>query len=169
MSPTLPKKKKQYTQQESHDALFGACFYQVNGELESTDAAPEVPHPSPSGTQRPTRLPARRSASGFFFFFFSQIHADSTQFAPTRLDSCQIGFDSHQTGLIRPKWGCIRHIRSYRLAADTAETGRKRPKSALNMVGKAETCLLLYFFCESRHSNVFFKNILIVKIYRKYK
>ena len=31
------------------------------------------------------------------------------------------------------------------------------------------SCLLLSLFCESRHSNVFFKNILIVKIYRKYK
>ena len=32
--------------------------------LESTDAAPEVPHP------RPTLLPACLSASVFFFFFF---------------------------------------------------------------------------------------------------
>ena len=30
-------------------------------------------------------------------------------------------------------------------------------------------CLLLSLFCESRHSNVFFKNILIVKLCRKYK
>ena len=29
--------------------------------------------------------------------------------------------------------------------------------------------LLLSLFCESRHSNGFFKNILIVKIYKKYK
>ena len=36
------------------------------------------------------------------------------------------------------------------------------------MAGKTEICLLLYFLCELRHSNVFFKNILIVKIYRKY-
>ena len=34
------------------------------------------------------------------------------------------------------------------------------------MAGKGETCILLSFFCESR-PNVFFKNILIVKIYRK--
>ena len=82
---------------------------------------------------------------------------------PMWLDSCR-------TGLIRPKSGRISHIRSYELAADTTDTAktcRKRPKSALNMVGKAETCFLLSFFCESRHSNVFFKNILIVKIYRK--
>ena len=39
--------------------------------LESTDAAPEVPHP------RPTLLPACLSASAFFFFFFSRIRADT--------------------------------------------------------------------------------------------
>ena len=111
--------------------------------LESTDTALEVPHP------HPTRLPARRSASSFFFFFFF------LGFVPTRLDSCRIGFNSRRTRLIRPESGCIGHIRSY-------------PKSALNMAGKAETCLLLYFFCELRHSDVFFKNILIVKIYIKY-
>ena len=31
------------------------------------------------------------------------------------------------------------------------------------------SCLLLSLFCEPRTYNVFFKNILIVKIYRKYK
>ena len=64
------------------------------------------------------------------FFFFSRIRADSARFAPMRLDSCRIGFDLRRTGLIRPKSGCISHIGSYRLAADTAETGRKRPKQA---------------------------------------
>ena len=109
-------------------------------KLESADAAPEVPHP------RPTRLPARRTASAFFFFFF-------LGFEPMRLDSCQIGFDSRRTGLIQPKSSRIGHIELYWPAADTAETGRKKaetrrklPKSALNMVGKAETCILLSFF-----------------------
>ena len=64
-----------------------------------------------------------------------------------RLDSCQIGFDSHRIGLIRPKSG---HIGPYRPAAEigrkTAGTGRKRPKSALNMAVKAENCILLSFF-----------------------
>ena len=99
------------------------------------------------GTRRPTRLPARRTASAFFFFFFF------LGFAPTRLDSCRIGFDSRRIGLIRPKSSRIGHIGSYRPAADTAEigrktagTGRKRPKSALNMAVKAETCILLSFF-----------------------
>ena len=115
-------------------------------------STPEVPH------LHPTRLPARRFASAFFFFFFFFFLG----FTPTWLNS-------HRTGLIRPKSSCIGHIGSYQPSADTAETCWKRPKSALNMAGKAETCLLLSFFCESRHSNVFFKNILIVKIYRKYK
>ena len=117
-------------------------------KLESTDAAPEVPHP------RPMRLPARQTASAFFYiYFFSRIRADSARFAPMRLDSCRIGFDLRRTGLIRPKLGRIDHIGSYRPAADTAETGRKTvethrkwPKLALNMAGKAETCLLLSFF-----------------------
>ena len=101
-------------------------------KLESTDAAPEVPHP------HPTRLPARRTASAIFFFFLG--------FAPTRLDSCRIGFDSRRTRLIQPKSGRIGHIGLYRPVADTAETRRKQPKSALNMAEKAETCILLSFF-----------------------
>ena len=104
--------------------------------------------------------PASVRVCVFFFFFFPWIRTDSAQFALTRLDSCWIGFDLRRTGLIRPKTGHIGHIGSYRSAADTAKTCRKRPKSALNMARKAETCLLLSFFCESRHSNMFFKNIL---------
>ena len=126
--------------------------------LESTDAAPGVPHPRPTrrdagrGVRRgcPRVGPHRRL---FYFFFFSWIRADSARFAPMRLDSCQIGFDSRRIGLIRPKSGRIDHIGSYRPAADTAETGRKtagtgrkRPKSALNMAVKAENCILLSFF-----------------------
>ena len=111
--------------------------WKENNYLESTDAAPEVPH------LHPTRLPARRTVSRFFFFFFF------LGFAPMRLDSCRIGFDSRRIGLIRPKSGHIGHIGTYRPAADTAdtaETGRKRPKSALSMAGKSETCILLSFF-----------------------
>ena len=119
--------------------------------------------------RHPTWLPARRLA--FAFFFFSQIRADSAQFALMRLDSCRIGYDSRRTGLIRPKSGCISHIGSYRPAA---ETGWKRPKHAGNgrnwpwiWPEKPKLAFFFLFFCESRHSNVFFKNILIVKIYRK--
>ena len=114
---------------------------------------------------------ARMSVRVYVFFFLG--------FALTRLDSCRISFDSHRTGLIWPKSGCIGHIGSYRPAADT---GWKRPIQAGNgwyMPDTAEIGLEYgrksrnlpssFFFCESRHSNVFFKNILIVKIYRKYK
>ena len=114
--------------------------------LESTDAAPEVPHPRP--TWRDAGRSVRRGCPRVrpclhFFFFFSRIRADSAQFTPMRLDSCRIGFDSRWTGLIRPKSD---RIRSYRPTANTAETGWKWPKSDLNMAGKAETCILLSFF-----------------------
>ena len=82
----------------------------------------------------------------FFFFFFSDsrrlgsIHADAARFVPNRLQ-------------FAPNWADSAKIGPYRLTADTAETGWKtaetcwkRPKSALNMAGKAETCLLLSFF-----------------------
>ena len=110
--------------------------------LESSDAAPEVPHP------RPTRLPARRTASGFFFFF-PWIRADAARFVPNRLRFAPNRADSAKIGPYRP-------YRAYRPTADTAETaetgrktaetGRKRPKSALSMAGKSETCILLSFF-----------------------
>ena len=114
----------------------------IEKNLESTDVTPEVPHP------HPTRLPARWSA---FVFFFSWIHADLAWFAPNRADSARIG--------------------PYRLAA---ETGRNWP-----WIWPEKRKLAFFFFFlfflffifiiyESRHSNVFFKNILIVKIYRKY-
>ena len=93
--------------------------------VESTNVAPEVPHP------RPTRPDAGRDVwrgcpcVGLCLRFFF------LEFAPTQLDSCWIGFDSRRTELIRPK---------------QAGNGRNRVKSALNMAGKAETCLLLSFF-----------------------
>ena len=70
----------------------------------------------------------------FFFFFIG--------FAPTWLDSCRIGFDSCRTGLIRPELG---RIESYWPVADTAETGRKWPKSALKLIGTAEILTLEVF------------------------
>ena len=60
-----------------------------------------------------------------FFFFFPS-------------DSGRIGFDSCRIRLIRPESGRIGHIRLYWLATDTAETGRKRPKSALKLAGTAK-------------------------------
>ena len=134
----------------------------MNPCLESMDVALEVPYP------RPTRLPACRTASAFFFFFFSNSHqlgsirADAARFAPMRLDSRRIGFDSPRTELIRPKPGRIGHIRSYRLAADTADTSRKTAETGRNMPETAEISLeygrkiqnlhCSFFFSESRHS-----------------
>ena len=124
----------------------------MSHKIESTDVAPEVPYPRPTwdaASNAIARTSIRICVFFFFFFFLG--------FASTRLDSCQIGFDSRRigfdsrrTGLIRPKSGRIDHIESYQLAAETgrktAETCRKQSKSALNMAGKAETCLLLSFF-----------------------
>ena len=105
----------------------------------------------------------------FFFFFFSQIRADSARFAPMRLDSCRIGFDWRRIGLIRPKSVRIGHIGTYRPAADTAdtaETGRKRPKSALSMAVKSETCILLSFFVNQGLVCVFKKYFNSKNIYK---
>ena len=44
---------------------------------------------------------------------------------------------------------------------ETAEIGLEYGRKSRNLPSS------FFFFCESRHSNVFFKNILIVKIYRK--
>ena len=76
--------------------LWSHIFFNLNfatNMLESTDAAPEVPHP------RPTRLPARRTASAFFFFFFF------LGFAPTRLDSCRCGSIRAESASIRAESG----------------------------------------------------------------
>ena len=68
-------------------------MWKVSFSLESTNAAPEVPHP------HPTRLPARRSVSAFFFFFFF------LGFTPTRLDSCQCGSIHAELALICAELG----------------------------------------------------------------
>ena len=170
--PTKKKKEFPYFLQ-SHEPYYFVLFiiwlfcfiFVLHDMLESTDAAPGVPHPRP--TRRPTRLPARRTISGFFFFF-SRIRADSARFAPMRLDSCRIGFDSRRIGLIRPKSGRIGHIGTYRPAADTvdtaetgrktAETGRNRPETAeigLEYGCKIRNLHSSFFFCESRPSMCF--------------
>ena len=85
------------------------------------------------GTRRPTRLPARRTASGFFFFFFffsdsrrlGSIRADAARFVPNRLRFAPNRADSAKIGPYRP-------YRTYRPAADTAETGRKQAETGRN-------------------------------------
>ena len=97
----------------------------------------------------------------FFFFFFSDsrrlgsIRADAARFVPNRLRFAPNRADSAKIGPYRPYRVVSAGGRYGRNRPETAETCRKRPKSALNMAGKVETCLLLSFFCESRHSNVF--------------
>ena len=130
---------------------------------ESMDAAPKVPHlrPTRRDAGRGVRCGCPRVGPGLrFFFFFSRIRADSARFAPMRLDSCRIGFDLRRTGLIRPKSGRIGHIRSYRLAADTAEIGRNMPEMVeidLEYGRKIWNLHSSFFFCESRHSMCFLK------------
>ena len=121
-------------------------------KLESTDAAPEVPHP------RPTRLPAHRTASAIFFFFFSDsrrlssICTDAAQFAPNRADSAKIG-----------------PYRPYRVVSAGGRYGQNRPKNGRNRPETAEIGLEYgcqsrnlhssFFFCESRHSMCFLRII----------
>ena len=137
--------------------------WMVYYQLESTDAAGRVAHPSP------TQLTACRCR---VWFFFSRIRADSARFALMRLDSRQIGFHSRRIRLIQPKSGRISHIGSYRPATDTAETGRNRPWNSLEQPKFwPQICFLpsSFFVLWIKYINMFFKNILIVKIYRKYK
>ena len=104
--------------------LKGINFQPQANKLESTNTTGRVPHPRPTrdaASDVVTRMSVPRLC---FFFFFSRICADSARFTPTWLDSCQIGFDSHRTGLIRPESGHIGHIGSYRPAIDTAETAK---------------------------------------------
>ena len=117
------------------------------------------------GTRCPTRLPARRTASGFFFFFF---FSDSRRCGSIRAESASIRAESGWFGQnravsaisavsvrigrrpilpIRPKQAGKR--------PKQAETGRNRPKSALSMAGKSENLHSSFFFCESRPSMCF--------------
>ena len=100
----------------------------------------------------PTRCPTRLPTSELFFFLL--------RFVLTWLDSRRFGFNSRRTEPYQPYWVV--------LAGD--RNGRNKPKSALPLARTAEiptseaqkcvSCLLLSLFCESRHSNMFFKNIL---------
>ena len=130
--------------------------WMVYYQLESTDAAGRVVHPSPM------QLTARQCR---VWFFFSWICADSARFEPMQLDSRRIE-------LIRPESGRIGHIGSYRPATDAAKTGWNRPwNSPEQPKFWPQMCFLpsSFFVLWIKYINMFFKNILIVKIYRKYK
>ena len=95
--------------------------------LESTDAAPEVPHP------RPTRLPARWTTSALFFSSDSRrlgsICADAAQFVPNRLWFTPNRADSAKIGPYRP----YRALSAGgRYGRNRPENGRNRPKHAGN-------------------------------------
>ena len=102
-----------------------------------------------------------------FFFFFSDsrrldsIRADAARFVLNRLRFASNRADSAKIGPYRP----------YRVVSTGGRYGRNRPETAEIGLeyGRKSRNLPSFFFCESRHSNVFFKNILIVKIYIKYK
>ena len=82
-------------------------------------STPEVPH------LHPTRLPARRFASAFFFFFFSRIHADLAQFTPNWSDSAKIE-------LYRP-YRVVSAIGRYgRNMLETAEIGLESSRNSRN-------------------------------------
>ena len=131
-----------------------------------------------------TRLPVRQCRI-WAFFFFPQICANSAWFALNWADSTRIGLywpnwvvsAGNRNGQNGPK-SVLNH-------AGIAKIGFEWGPNILNLSFLnfilnicyffcvfflfCVSCLLLSLFCESRHSNVFFKNILIVKIYRKYK
>ena len=122
--------------------------------LESTDAAPEVPHPRP--TRRDAGHGVRRGCPrvgpslGFFFFFFfsdsrrlGSIRADAARFVPNRL---RFALESGWFGQNRAVSAISGRIGRRPIRPEQARNGRKRPKSALNMAVKAETCILLSFF-----------------------
>ena len=145
--------------------------------------------------RHPMQLPVRRCRVWAFFFFFhgftstrldsSRLSFYSRQFVLNRDDSARIKLyrpnqvisAGNRNGSKQPK-SALNH-------AETAKIRPKHPKSVLSQFYSEYLLLLLCFlfcfaFCLcclpssffvlwSRHSNVFFKNILIVKIYRKYK
>ena len=80
--------------------------------LESTDTTPEVPHPCS------TRLPARRTAFVFFFFFSSDsrrlgsIRADAAWFVPNRLRFVPNRADSAISGLIGRRPIQLKHAKN---------------------------------------------------------
>ena len=130
--------------------------WMVYYQLESTDAAGRVAHPSP------TQLSACRCR---VWFFFSRIRADSARFALNRLRFEPNRAVSAVSGMFRP----------YRSVSANDRYGRNRPKSPWNSSEKPkfwpQMCFLpsSFFVLWIKYINVFFKNILIVKIYRKYK
>ena len=131
-------------------------YDKVNYMLGSTDAAERVLHPRPTWDATSDAVAHASLLHLSFFFFLPQIRTDMARFTPNRLQFASNRANSAKIG-------------SYWPAIDTAEIGLETHRNHRNSDLRGVSCLLLSLFCESRHSNVFFNNILIVKIYRKYK
>ena len=98
----------------------------------------------------------------FLFFFFSRIRSDSTQFAPTwlwfapiQLESCRIGQRQKQS----------KRSKQVEIGLESSRNSRHSHLWGILMCFLPSSFFVLWI----KHSNVFLKNILIVKIYRKYK
>ena len=105
----------------------------------------------------------------FFFFFFPRIRADAAQFTSNRLRFTLNRADSARIGPYRPYRIILASNRYGWNRLEMPKIGLETCRNHRNSDLRGVSCLLLSLFCESRNSNVFFKNILIVKIYRKYK
>ena len=119
----------------------------------------------------PTRLPTYVGAAFelFFIIFFHGFASTWLLFAPNRDDSArmlkqaEIGLKSHWNSRNRV-W-----MRLKLLKFVIPQFYFEYLLLLLCFLFCCVSCLLLSLFCESRHSNMFLNNILIVKMHRKYK
>ena len=158
--------------------------------LWSTDAAGRVLHQSPT---RPDagcgvwhRCPCVGAVSEFFFFFTDscQLGFYSRWFSPNWDDLARIKLYRPNQVVSADDWNGRNRPKSALNHFGIAKIGFEWGPNILNLslilfwifvasfvfsflfcVLFCVSCLLLSLFCKSRHSNVFFKNILIVKIY----
>ena len=127
-------------------------------KLESTNAAPEVPHPCPTrhDAGRGVWRGCPRVGPHLHFFFTSDsrrlgsIRSNAARsvsnwlrFAPNRADSAKIG-------LYRPYRVCQNRLKNGRNMPETAEIGLEYGRKSRNLPSS-------FFFCESRHSMCFLR------------
>ena len=145
---------------------------------------------------RRCRYPRVSSASEFYLFIFiygfAPIWADLCRTGPIWLELGRIGWIGSYRPTVKTDRNSWNKSKSALNHARTAKIGFEWGPNILNQsflnfilniccffcfffcffflfVLCFVSCLLLSLFCEPRTYNVFFKNILIVKIYRKYK
>ena len=127
--------------------------------LESTNAAPEVPHPCltrDTASDAVARALVRVRVCVFFFFFFSNsrqlssIHANATRFVPNRLRFAPNRSDSAKIRPYRPYRVVLAGGRYCRNMPETAEIGLEYGQKSRNLHSS-------FFFCESRHSMCFLR------------